>query len=248
MVETAALLLKRSSDDYTFVLQKDHPGEDAAASQPARADDETGYTAALRELRDLDLCGTPREDSGDAYPSPDAQSGRHVPLGDGRDASAQLRVPLQTPISATPADRTPRYPFAPCCNSGSTPYPIGDRASIALPIPAPSQNQAKRGGLPVLEFGTTKWIHHNISGLTLDISDQYPKRVNVLLATIDFKYVFGGYIGMFNLALRLKREGYRIRIILHERTEWDMEDWRCRDSEVSRRHHLVRRSRNDFPV
>jgi hypothetical protein len=50
--------------------------------------------------------------------------------------------------------------------------------------------------------------------------------VNLLLATIDFKYVFGGYIGMFNLALRLKQEGYRTRIILHEQTEWDMEDWR----------------------
>ena len=43
---------------------------------------------------------------------------------------------------------------------------------------------------------------------------------------IDFRYVFGGYIGMFNLALRFAREGYRTRIILHEETEWDMDDWR----------------------
>lgn len=80
--------------------------------------------------------------------------------------------------------------------------------------------------IPALMFGTTRWIHRNISPLTLDLSPHHPKRVNLLLATINFSYVFGGYIGMFNLALRLKREGYRTRIILHETTEWDMEDWR----------------------
>ena len=82
------------------------------------------------------------------------------------------------------------------------------------------------GNIPVLEFGTTKWIYRNILPLTLDISADYPKRVNILLATINFSYVFGGYIGMFNLALRLRREGYCVRIILHESTDWNTEDWR----------------------
>ncbi|MGK7867591.1 rhamnosyltransferase WsaF family glycosyltransferase [Falsiroseomonas sp. E2-1-a20] len=94
------------------------------------------------------------------------------------------------------------------------------------PAPAPEQNQAKRIGTSVLEFGSTKWINHNISPLTLDVSDAHPKRVNLLLATIDFRYVFGGYIGMFNLALRLSRDGYRARIILHEQTDWKLDDWR----------------------
>jgi hypothetical protein len=80
--------------------------------------------------------------------------------------------------------------------------------------------------VPVLEYGTTKWIYRNITPLTLDISAQNPKRVNLLLATINFDYVFAGYIGMFNMALRLRREGYRTRIILHENTEWDLESWR----------------------
>ena len=57
--------------------------------------------------------------------------------------------------------------------------------------------------MPVLEYGTTKWIYRNITPLTLDISAQNPKRVNLLLATINFDYVFAGYIGMFNMALRL---------------------------------------------
>jgi glycosyltransferase involved in cell wall biosynthesis len=80
--------------------------------------------------------------------------------------------------------------------------------------------------VPILEFGGTKWLHHNLKPLTLEISDANPKRVNVLMSTINFGYVFGGYIGMFNLALRLRREGYRVRIILLERTEWDMGAWR----------------------
>lgn len=97
-----------------------------------------------------------------------------------------------------------------------------------LPL-APLPGQPDDPGIvPVLEYGTTKWIHRNITPLTPDISERHPKRVNLLLATINFDYVFGGYIGMFNLALRLQREGYRTRIILHENTEWDMEGWRTK--------------------
>jgi hypothetical protein len=80
--------------------------------------------------------------------------------------------------------------------------------------------------IPVLEFGATKWLHHNLKPLTVEIADTNPKRVNVLMSTINFGYLFGGHIGMFNLALRLVREGHRVRIILLERTEWDMDAWR----------------------
>lgn len=97
-----------------------------------------------------------------------------------------------------------------------------------LPLAPPSVPSDDPGIVPVLEYGTTKWIHRNIKPLTPDISKRYPKRVNLLLATINFDYIFGGYIGMFNLALRLRREGYRTRIILHENTEWDLEGWRTK--------------------
>lgn len=89
----------------------------------------------------------------------------------------------------------------------------------AAPAPQPPT-------VAVLDYGNTRPIHHNISGLKLEVSPAHPKRVNLLLAMIDFKYVFGGYLGMFNLALRLRREGYRTRIILHERSAWDMDSWR----------------------
>ncbi len=98
----------------------------------------------------------------------------------------------------------------------------------SLPAPNTAAQEPPDRFIPALEFGTTRWIHHNIKPLTLDISSDHPKRVNLLLATINFSYVFGGYIGMFSLALRLRREGYRSRIILHENTDWDILDWRSK--------------------
>ena len=100
--------------------------------------------------------------------------------------------------------------------------------AVGLSEPVPGATPGQSDVVPVLEYGTTKWIHRNIKPLTPDTSERHPKRVNLLLATINFDYVFGGYIGMFNLALRLRREGYRTRIILHENTEWDLEGWRTK--------------------
>jgi glycosyltransferase involved in cell wall biosynthesis len=78
------------------------------------------------------------------------------------------------------------------------------------------------GAIPRIEDMGFNWIFHAIQPLNLRVSHREPKRVNVLLATIDFKYMFGGYIGMFNLALRLRREGFLVRIVTLESTELDM--------------------------
>ncbi len=88
--------------------------------------------------------------------------------------------------------------------------------SEALPMATAS------GGIPGIEDMQNNWIFQNIQPLTLRVSRREPKRVNILLATIDFKYIFGGYIGMFSLALRLRREGFLVRIVTMERTELDM--------------------------
>ena len=79
---------------------------------------------------------------------------------------------------------------------------------------------------PSLNDMSIKWIFHGISPLKLQKSQNEPKRINILLATIDFRYIFGGYIGMFSLALRLCREGFAVRIILLEQTEIDLDVWR----------------------
>ena len=114
-----------------------------------------------------------------------------------------------------------------------TSHPGGLLLEAVVSVPRDASRAAdaptsKRPSIAALDYGTTRWIHRNIEGLTLDVSSEHPKRINLLLATINFDYVFGGYIGMFNLALRLKREGFRPRIILHEETSWDILDWKAK--------------------
>lgn len=77
-----------------------------------------------------------------------------------------------------------------------------------------------------VEDTAVKWIFHSVAPLNLDIANSEPKRVNLLLATIDFRYIFGGYLGMFSLALRLSAEGFNVRIILLEPTDVEMNVWR----------------------
>ncbi len=82
--------------------------------------------------------------------------------------------------------------------------------------------------IAAMDFGHVGWIFHNVSPLTLRASEANPKRVNLLLATINFDYLFGGYIGMFNFALRLRREGHTVRIVLLDETDVQLSAWRER--------------------
>lgn len=86
---------------------------------------------------------------------------------------------------------------------------------------APSRRNLVLGG----ESSIT-WIMRNLSPLRLAPSPRAPRRVNLLLQMIDFRYVFGGYLAMFNLALRLKRDGMLVRIVLLERGTLDLKAWR----------------------
>ena len=117
--------------------------------------------------------------------------------------------------------------------SGATARPLAPlsltnvvRPSATGPVPAPAQAVAPRSVVPALQTGKLLWISQNISPLKLDVSPRYPPRINLLLATIQFKYVYAGYIGMFNLALRLRRAGHNVRIILHEQTDFKVDEWR----------------------
>ncbi|MGB4859480.1 MAG: glycosyltransferase [Dokdonella sp.] len=104
-----------------------------------------------------------------------------------------------------------------------------DRASgVNTPPAAPSSGAdvAASERVSAIGFGNVGWMSHNIRPLTLAISARQPRRVNLLLATIDFRYVFGGYIGMFNLALFLKRMGHQVRIVLTESVDYRPEEWR----------------------
>ena len=54
-------------------------------------------------------------------------------------------------------------------------------------------------------------IAEKIAPLRLAVSDDAPRRVNLLIPSIDLQHFFGGYIGKFNLARRLAARGERVR-------------------------------------
>jgi glycosyltransferase involved in cell wall biosynthesis len=56
-------------------------------------------------------------------------------------------------------------------------------------------------------------IAAKIAPLELTVLDNAPRRINLLIPTIDLAHFFGGYIGKLNLAARLAERGERIRIV-----------------------------------
>lgn len=74
-------------------------------------------------------------------------------------------------------------------------------------------------------FGSLKLIQEKIAPLTLRISPTAPCRVNLLIPTIDLKYIFGGYITKFNFARHLAENGYSVRIVIVDHCDFDRELW-----------------------
>ncbi len=56
-------------------------------------------------------------------------------------------------------------------------------------------------------------LAEKIAPLRLAVRDDAPRRVNLLIPTIDLPHFFGGYIAKFNLAQRLAARGERVRIV-----------------------------------
>jgi len=56
-------------------------------------------------------------------------------------------------------------------------------------------------------------LSDKITPLRLEVRDDAPQRVNLLIPTIDLRHFFAGYIGKFNLARRLAARGVRVRIV-----------------------------------
>ncbi|MCK5504379.1 MAG: hypothetical protein KAJ10_04420, partial [Thermodesulfovibrionia bacterium] len=79
---------------------------------------------------------------------------------------------------------------------------------------------------PVEEHPSVNFIRQKIAPLKLRVSDKFPMRVNILTGIIDFKYFFGGYISVFNLAKRLVREGYNVRMIITDECPFEPLLWR----------------------
>jgi hypothetical protein len=56
-------------------------------------------------------------------------------------------------------------------------------------------------------------LAEKIAPLDLAVSDDAPRRLNILIPTIDLEHFFGGYIAKFNLARRLAERGALVRIL-----------------------------------
>ena len=70
------------------------------------------------------------------------------------------------------------------------------------------------------------FIQSKIAPLPLAISPAEPPRLNILQEMIDFRYFFGGYIGMFQFARHLAQLGQKIRLVVLESQGFDPAFWR----------------------
>lgn len=90
----------------------------------------------------------------------------------------------------------------------------------------PTTNEKKMVNDMGNEDGMVRLLKQMISPLSLDVSDDEPKRVNILMATVDFNYIFGGYLAMFNLAKKIGQYGNKARIIIVEPCDYKPNEWR----------------------
>jgi len=96
------------------------------------------------------------------------------------------------------------------------------RSPAAQPTPAQSPTLgAERNLLTGVEV-----IRHKVAPLPLRISRSEPKRVNLLIPTIDFTYLFGGYLAKLNLARKLAETGFAVRILIVDYCEYRPDRWR----------------------
>jgi glycosyltransferase involved in cell wall biosynthesis len=69
-------------------------------------------------------------------------------------------------------------------------------------------------------------VLHKIAPLRFAVAEDAPRRINLLIPTIDAKHFFGGYIAKFNLARRLTQHGARVRIVTVDPVGPLAGDWR----------------------
>ncbi|MCW2958595.1 MAG: hypothetical protein JWP18_1398, partial [Solirubrobacterales bacterium] len=77
----------------------------------------------------------------------------------------------------------------------------------------PPVDLAPRPGRSGVAIPAVRAIADKTAPLRLAVRDDAPARVNILIPAVDLEHFFGGYIGKFNLALRLARQGLRVRIV-----------------------------------
>ena len=77
----------------------------------------------------------------------------------------------------------------------------------------PPPTLAQHPGRQMPETPGPRAVAEKIAPLELAVRDDAPRRVNILIPTIDLQHFFGGYIAKLNLARRLAERGVRTRIV-----------------------------------
>jgi glycosyltransferase involved in cell wall biosynthesis len=97
---------------------------------------------------------------------------------------------------------------------------------LAQKFTSPEEAASSEPGASARHVMPVDTFERKCAPLTLDVRPDEPPRVNMFLAMIDFKYFFGGYIGMFQLAKHIARAGFRVRFIIHEQCDFQPAVWR----------------------
>jgi glycosyltransferase involved in cell wall biosynthesis len=101
------------------------------------------------------------------------------------------------------------------------------RPSIIYDTSLPPQS-SPRSVIATVDHPWVRDLAMKIEPLQLSVTERAPKRVNLLIPTIELTHLFGGYIAKFNLARRLAERGHRTRIVTVDPTPQLPRDWRAR--------------------
>ena len=69
-------------------------------------------------------------------------------------------------------------------------------------------------------------IKQKIAPLSIRVDNTIKRRVNLLIPEINFSVFFGGYLAKFNLARKLAENGFNVRIVIVDRTDYDPAIWK----------------------
>jgi glycosyltransferase involved in cell wall biosynthesis len=87
--------------------------------------------------------------------------------------------------------------------------------------------QAKEPGAPgLMTHSRTRALSNKVQPLELEIRNDAPQRVNLLVPAIDLEHSFGDYIAKLNLARRLADRGLRLRLVAVDHTPPLPRSWR----------------------
>jgi glycosyltransferase involved in cell wall biosynthesis len=88
----------------------------------------------------------------------------------------------------------------------------GPESRLRLDAVPPPQLDPKPGARAPAD-PALRALAEKIAPLRLAVRDDAPRRLNLLIPTIDLQHFFGGYIGKLNLARRLASRGVRVRVV-----------------------------------